>query len=85
MTNREKLAQEIAAMTDAQLGAALENFNMNSSINDMVCRDCPHNSGDGLTCALELEDPERCPETADWLAWPCRRDPLLSPVTGVGP
>jgi hypothetical protein len=80
VTNREKLIEEITALSDRQLAELMLSgyAGLNPERPDfgmILCEDCQARIGRVYQYDCGTED---CPESeADWMRWPCRRERIL--------
>ena len=82
MTNREKLLEEINAMTDRELDDLIQGFPYPINTGLLICRDCQARIGKTYDFDCGVED---CEGRGDeWMQWPCRHDRLLVPDRAGG-
>lgn len=75
MTNRDKLMEELGAMSDAALYSAMADNHVNLAIDKAICADCK--AGHGGRCVVP-DDEEPCPVTLeDWMEAEAREAAIL--------
>ena len=75
MTNRDKLMEELDALSDAALYDAMADNHVNIAINIARCADCK--AGHGGRCAF-YDDDDHCPATfEDWMEAEARETAIL--------
>ena len=74
MTNREKLMEELGALSDAALYDAMADNHVNIAINMARCADCKARRG---RC-VATSDEEHCPVTIeDWMGLEAREAAIM--------